>query len=178
MEKALQFRRAFFVGGLTKYKSDGIIAMGNKYRCIKEHFTDKKHNGKNCPYDKMTSEELSELAMQEVEDAPKYEEIGNIPPVEEATGFADNERLNTKDHIAHARDMGYKNQKEYEKGACEFFNFGKGDLYFSKKRKRFFKYDNKKLLCVSSDGVIHTFMIVNIKKFNKMKVQEDLWKIL
>ena len=66
MKKALRFRRAFFVGGLTKCKSDGIIAMGNKYRCIKQHFTDKEHNGKNCPYDNLTTEELSNIAKSKV----------------------------------------------------------------------------------------------------------------
>ena len=48
--------------------------MANKYRCIQEHFTDREHNGKVCPYDNMSTKELSELASQEIETAPKYKE--------------------------------------------------------------------------------------------------------
>lgn len=48
--------------------------MADRYKCIQGHFTDKEHDGKSCPYDKMTSEELSELATQEIETAPKYKE--------------------------------------------------------------------------------------------------------
>ena len=48
--------------------------MADRYKCIQGHFTDREHDGKSCPYDKITSEELSELETQEIEDTPKYEE--------------------------------------------------------------------------------------------------------
>ena len=153
--------------------------MANKYRCKQgNHFTDEEHNGKQCPYDNMSSEELSDLAKQEIEDKPKFEEVSNIPPIEEATGFADKEHLNTSDHKRHAKEMGYKNQKDYEKSACEFFNSDKGVLFWGKRRQRFYRYDKKNgNLCVSSNGIIHTFLRYNLKKFNKIKEQEQLYEI-
>lgn len=152
--------------------------MADRYKCIQGHFTDKEHNGKSCPYDNISTKELSELARQKIEDAPKYEVIGNIPPVEEATGFADNERLNTVDHKRHAKEMGYKNQKDYEKAACKFFNSNQGELFWGKRRQRFYRYDKKSgNLCVSSNGTIHTFLRYNLKKFNKIKDQEQLYEI-
>ena len=48
--------------------------MADRYKCIQGHFTDKEHDGKSCPYDKMSSKELSKMAKQEIETAPKYEE--------------------------------------------------------------------------------------------------------
>ena len=48
--------------------------MADRYKCIQGHFTDREHNGKSCPYDKMSSEELSDVARQEIKIAPKYEE--------------------------------------------------------------------------------------------------------
>lgn len=30
------------------------------YKCVKGHFTNKEHDGKNCPYDNMSASELSE----------------------------------------------------------------------------------------------------------------------
>ena len=49
--------------------------MADRYKCIQGHFTDKEHDKKRCPYDNMSTKELSELATQEIEDAPKYEVI-------------------------------------------------------------------------------------------------------
>ncbi len=97
---------------------------------------------------------------------------------EEVYGFANKERLNTKDHIQHAKDMGFKNQKEYERFACEFWNTKRGILYYSNRRKRYYRYEeNTNLLCVVSNGIIHTFMYVSKNKFIKMLEQEKLCKI-
>ena len=103
---------------------------------------------------------------------------GNNLHPEKAHGFADKERKNTKHHIAHAKEMGFKNQDEYEKAACDFFNGRSGELYYSERRERFYRYDKKtQRMVVSSNGVIHTFMKVSLKKFEVKKKEDGLWKI-
>lgn len=75
---------------------------------------------------------------------------------EPATGF---NRLETKHHQRHAKDMGFKTTKEYEKAAVEFFNSDKGKLYYSDARGRFYRYDERtQFMSISSNGVIHTFL--------------------
>ena len=75
---------------------------------------------------------------------------------EPATGF---NRLETKHHQRHAKEMGFKNTKEYEKAAVEFFNSDKGKLYYSHARGRFYCYDERtQFMSISSNGVIHTFL--------------------
>ena len=39
--------------------------------------------------------------------------------------------------------MGFKNTKEYEKVAIEFFNSDKGKLYYSEKWRKLYRYDEK-----------------------------------
>lgn len=104
--------------------------------------------------------------------------IDGIPPVEYAYGFASKEKLSTKHHQDHAKEMGFKNQSDYEREACRFFNSHEGDLYYSERRKRFYRYDRKtKRMVASSDGIIHTFMVVSEKKFETKKKEDKLWKI-
>ena len=75
---------------------------------------------------------------------------------EPATGF---NRLETKHHQRHAKDMGFKTTKEYEKAAVEFFNSDKGKLYYSDARGRFYRYDERtQFMSISSNGAIHTFL--------------------
>ena len=52
----------------------------------------------------------------------------------------------TKHHQRHAKEMGFKNTKEYEKAAIEFFNSSKGKLYYSLAKNRFYKYQNLLLI--------------------------------
>lgn len=59
---------------------------------------------------------------------------------EPATGF---NRLETKHHQRHAKEMGFKNTKEHEKTAVEFFNSDKGRLYYSVKKDRYYRYEKK-----------------------------------
>ena len=94
------------------------------------------------------------------------------PPVEKAFGF---NRLDTKHHQRHAREMGFKNMREYELAAVEFFNSDKGKLYYSASRKRFYRYNERtQWLVVSSHGVIHTFFKRTKKEFEKMRRQDKL----
>ena len=41
------------------------------YKCVKGHFTNKEHDGKNCPYDNMSASELSEELKEEIPDKQK-----------------------------------------------------------------------------------------------------------
>lgn len=92
-----------------------------------------------------------------------------------ANGFANKERKNTKHHIEHAKAMGFKNQNDYEQAAIKFFNGNQGKLYFSPVRNRWYRYDEQKeILCVSSNGIIHTFNKYSNKKFDKIKRQDQL----
>ena len=89
----------------------------------------------------------------------------NISKPEKAYGFANKERKKTAHHVAHAKEMGFKNQDEYERAACKFFNSNDGELYYSERRKRFYRYDAKKgRIVASSNGIIHTFMPISAKK--------------
>ena len=94
------------------------------------------------------------------------------PPVEKAFGF---NRLDTKHHQRHAREMGFKNMREYELAAVAFFNSDKGKLYYSQARRRFYRYDEKShLMAVSSKGVIHTFLKKTRKEFDHIRRQDEL----
>ena len=91
---------------------------------------------------------------------------------EPATGF---NRLETKHHQRHAKEMGFKNMQEYEKAAVAFFNSDKGKLYYSRARDRFYRYEEKtKLMAVSSNGVIHTFLKKTGKEFEHIRRQDAL----
>ena len=71
------------------------------------------------------------------------------------------------------REMGFKNTKEYEKAAVDFFNSGKGELFYSQTRSRWYCYDKKSGYFVSSSGgVIHTFYCLGEKQF-RMKEKQD-----
>ena len=94
------------------------------------------------------------------------------PKFEKAAGF---NRLETKHHQRHAKEMGFKNTKEYEKAAVEFFNSDRGDLYYSEKWGKYYRYDEKShLLAVSSEGVIHTFWNRTKKEFERIRRQDKL----
>ena len=94
------------------------------------------------------------------------------PPVEKAFGF---NRLDTKHHQRHAREMGFKNMREYEQAAVAFFNSNKGKLYYSVKWGKFYRYDEKShLMAVSSGGVIHTFWERTQKEFDRIRRQDGL----
>ena len=84
-------------------------------------------------------------------------------------------RLNTKHHKDHSKAMGFKNTKEYEAAAVEFFNSDRGVLYYSEARNRYYRYEEKTgIFCVSMDGVVNTFNIYSKKKFDLIKRQNKL----
>lgn len=96
------------------------------------------------------------------------------PKPEKATGF---NRLETKHHQRHAKEMGFKNTKEYERAAVEFFNSDSGELSYSIARKRWYRYDKGSGFFVSSsDGIVHTFYRLTEKQFRMKEKQDDCIK--
>ena len=51
---------------------------------------------------------------------------------EKAVGF---NRLETKHHQRHAKEMGFKNTRDYERAAVEFFNSDKGKVILQRKKR-------------------------------------------
>ena len=97
------------------------------------------------------------------------------PAPEKAYGFANKERQNTKNHVNHAKEMGYKNQRDYERAAVDFFNSSRGKLYYSELRERYYRYDEKTgEMAVSSNGIIHTYLKRTKKEFQRAVVQDKL----
>ncbi|MCI8499245.1 MAG: hypothetical protein HFE28_01355 [Clostridia bacterium] len=88
-----------------------------------------------------------------------------------AVGFANKERKNTKHHLRHAREMGYKNQDEYERAAVEFFNGNSGKLYYNPKDNRYYRYDDKtrRIAVCDAEGNIHTFFVARKGWINTIK---------
>ena len=96
-------------------------------------------------------------------------------PVPKAVGF---NRSKTKHHQRHATEMGL-NEREYIQQSISFFNSNDGQLYFSERRERFYKYDTitQRLVVVSMDGIVHTYQFSSSKRFLKIKGQDELWEI-
>lgn len=131
--------------------------------------------GKPQTYDESSGRYVADYAAfgtQELRERQIIEIPANAehPPAEKAIGF---HRLDTKHHQRHAREMGFKNMREYEQAAVAFFNSDKGKLYYSRKNKRFYRYDEKSRKFVSSgEGIIYTFYFLRPKQF-EVKVKSD-----
>ena len=84
-------------------------------------------------------------------------------------------RLNTKNHIRHAKELGYKNQAEYEKAAADFFGSARGKLYIDLRLKKFYRYEEKMRLIavVDGDGGICTFHRVENKNAFMRKIKQE-----
>ena len=80
--------------------------------------------------------------------------------------------------MGHAKEMGFKNQKQYETEAMKFWNSGEGDIYYSKKRDRFYKYNTKTLefVAVSEKGVVYTYMNLSKNAFIRKEKQDGCIK--
>ncbi len=127
----------------------------------REEEAERRKNAARLPLDFFSKENRKKLTR---EDIPS-----------EVYGFA-NDRLTTAHHQDHAREMGYKDPKQYEKGAIEFWRHGAGVIYASSLRNRIYKYDVKKgiFLSIGVDGNIRTFMIYSKRDFERKVVQEHL----
>lgn len=101
----------------------------------------------------------------------------NINKLPKAIGF---NRPKTHHHQRHISELGYKNEREYIKGAIDFWENGKGEIYLSTKRNKYAKYDEKtgKYVVCDKAGRINTFFYIKHKRFDKYIKQEgyELWK--
>ena len=121
---------------------------------LRKHLIRSNNNDKKIPLDFFSKKEKQ---------IRKYnsESIPEMP--REAYGFA---RLHTNHHERHAAEMGYKDMKEYERAAINFWNKGEGELYYSKPRCSYYKYNRKTTeLVIVSDGTIHSFMYKSARNF-------------
>ncbi len=101
-------------------------------------------------------------------------------PLEKAYGFVDKKKKNSPDHIQHAREMGFKNQDDYERAAIDYWNKGEGEIFYGTKRGRYAKYNEKtsEYVVVDKDGTLRTYYKIPSNRFKKIKKQEGLeeWK--
>lgn len=122
-----------------------------------------------------STEQLAKEQRREIKGDRVIEINSTTAKPEKAYGFANKERQNTKNHVSHAKEMGYKNQRDYERAAADFFNSSRGKLYYSELRERYYRYDEKTgELVVSSNGVIHTYLKRTKKEFQRAVKQDGL----
>ena len=123
--------------------------------------------------DKIDKEKsLEELERETFPHKEKEHYLKQMP--KKAFGFS-KDRLHTKDHERHVKEMGFKSSKEYDRAAIEFWEKADGDLYYSKRRESYYKYDKRRkwLLSIDKEGTVHTFHILTEKAFEKAKEQDE-----
>ena len=158
---------------LTKSKTGGIMKNDNE---ITDWMTVK---GNHIPIRKGQTREAAMLAfLSEADDNEPFKEKSKPQKPEKVYGFANKERKNTAHHQKHMKDMGFKNQDEYEKEAVFYWEKGEGTIYRGKRRGDFAKYNPKtqRYVVVSADGNIKTFYQMSSKKFEEKKKQEGYEK--
>ena len=164
-------------------KKYGIDTKGMTPRQVWEALSDKgisahEEHKKNA---KKSIEELKELAKVPLDyfgkKGHKQPDVSTeIPPVpKEAFGFKD-DRLYIPDHVKHAKEMGYKDPKQYESAAIDFWAKGTGKIYYSKMTKAFYKYNqkNEEFLVVDHEGYVKTFFYLSLKKFERKRYQDKI----
>ena len=113
-------------------------------------FTDKNSSSKNIRSKKLLKA-LTFFAENKHSEAREKITIetakSNFP--KQIFGF-ENGREKTQHHQNHIIELGYKDEKQYQKGAIEFWNNKDGKTYFSQSAQRYYKYDAKKELFLSS----------------------------
>ena len=173
-------KQCLFVGGTmadsqdfeSKHPMATVKGKGNRFVPKGEAHDNGEHS--SLPSGMRTVNEYEHRNGETVEQVIARRAKEHVPP---AMGFANKERKNTRHHEQHARAMGYKNQKEYERAGCDFFNSNRGKLYYGIKRKRFYRYDEKTgELAISDNGVLHTYMPMSNKEFNKKIKEEQLYE--
>ena len=101
--------------------------------------------GKPQPYDKDSGKYVADYAAmgtQELRERQviEFPESAAHPPVEKAFGF---HRLDTKHHQRHAREMGFKNMREYEQAAVAFSTATKESCITARKMEKSIDTINK-----------------------------------
>lgn len=121
------------------------------------------------------SDDPKEIA-KEIFQCAKQEEIDKllVEMPKSAFGFS-KDRLHTKDHERHVKEMGFKTSKEYERAAIDFWEKGDGDLCYSKRRQVYYKYDKRRrwFLSIDKEGTVRTFHLLPKKQFENRKEQDE-----
>lgn len=145
-------------------------------------FDESKHprydDGKFKDKNSLTSKQRFEKEQAERErlarkyDSDRQSETRKPP---KATSF---NRPDTKHHLKHAAEMGL-NEKQYIKAATEFFNSGKGEMYFDDRRKVYVRCDYTTMQVCTCDnaGNVKTFFQTTKKKLDAMKKQDEWVKL-
>lgn len=145
-------------------------------------------NGENGRYVKnggSTAESLvSKYSDNPERDKQAMRDSGQLTPKvskpKHAYGFANKKLKNSPDHIQHAKEMGFKNQDEYEEAAINFWDSGQGEEYYGSKRGRFAKYNENtsEYVVIEKDGTLKTYYYLPKKQFEKKIKQEEYreWK--
>ena len=120
--------------------------------------------------------EIKKEKREKLENKYNSENGDNGKSLPKAIGF---NRPKTRHHQRHINELGYKNEKEYIKGAIDFWNKGKGNIYIGERRGNYAKYDKNsgRYLTCDKSGTITTFYFVTEKEFDKNLKQEKykLW---
>lgn len=122
-----------------------------------------KENGIELPLEENGSVDIQKL----LELYDEWRGRGKEGPQEKQHDFPKAQkfnRLNTAHHQRHAKEMGFEKTSEYERAAVEFFNSEKGKLFFSEARDRYYRYDEKTKLFVSSSNGVNSYLQICIKK--------------
>ena len=130
----------------------------------REEEAERRKNAARLPLDFFGNENRKKLTR---EDIPS-----------EVYGFA-NDKLMTAHHKDHAREMGYKDPKQYEKGAIEFWKHGEGTVYACDITQCFYKFNRRtrEFVSVNPDGEIKTFYVSDKKAFDRKIIQYHLREI-
>ncbi len=101
----------------------------------------------------------------------------SIPnPPKDVYGFRNKALLNRPDHVKHAKDFGFKTQKEYEDFCVRFWNSNRGNLYYAQRIKRFVRCDGLMVCFVTVDGHISTLFEFRSKKEKETYRERDSWR--
>lgn len=142
-----------------------------------------KENGIEIPIDYEGRADISKLLelYEEWKRINKSEETNDTSQtLGKAFGFADRKRKYSPDHIQHSKEMGFKNQDEYERAAIDFWDNGQGEVYHGSKRGRFAKFNKRtgEYVVTDKDGTLRTYYKLPLKQFEKKVKQEGYkkWK--
>ena len=175
------------VAGATVFILSDIVFIKNSVAELKNQMKDAKikswftSNGSHIPVTEgqTKAEALREKKRQKIENLERIYNSdlvsgvkSDVQKIPQAVGF---NRSKTKHHQRHAAEMGL-NEREYIQQSISFFNGNEGQVYFSERRERFYKYNQKSMefVAVSQNGVVHTYRLVSPKEFEKIKRQDKL----
>lgn len=168
--------RLFFI--LTKKRENVKIMANNRipYGIAKRHGIDTTGMSPKEAWDALKERGITKesaipdynksLALEREKLEKRYggggEETKYIP---QATEY---NRPKTKHHKNHAKEMNL-NEREYVNAAIEFFNGDDGELYYSERQKKFYRYDKKtgRFAVATPDGKLRTYYKISKKEFDK-----------